>query len=465
MATNEFEGTLAHTNTFSKPSELRITDIKVCDLARPLNTTLIKILTNQGIEGYGQVREGGSRIYALMLKRHLIGENPCNVDKIFRRLKQFGYHSHQGGGVSGIEVALWDLAGKAYGIPVWRMLGGKFRDKIRIYCDTDVKGKPDGQIMGKVLKQRIEEKGYTFMKMDLSADELLFDLKDTVTAPTGVTEDYENYHTKMWQPAPTETGLSPEAKMDQYVEKRKAVAFYGIPGPFTGIHITEKGFDIMEDYVRQVRDIIGYQIPLAVDHFGHIGVGDCIRLAERLDKYNLAWYEDMVPWYMFDHLAEIQRHSRTALCTGEDIFLKETFREMLEKKAVRIIHPDIISSGGIYETKKIGDLAQDYGVPMAIHMNETPIAAMAAVQVAAATENFYAMEFHHNDYPWWSDLVKTKDNPIVQNGYINVPEEPGLGIEKLNDEVIREHLHPVVNGMWDSTNEWNEWYALDQLWL
>jgi L-alanine-DL-glutamate epimerase-like enolase superfamily enzyme len=463
----EHDEALANVNTHSRPSALRITDIKVCDLGRPFNTTLIKILTNQGIEGYGQVREGGSRLYATMLKRLILGENPCNVDMLFRRIKQFGYHSHQGGGVSGIEIALWDIAGKAYGAPVWQMLGGKFRDRIRVYCDTDVHGKPTGMEMGRVLKQRIEEKGYTFMKMDLSADELLIGEPGALTAPLGFIGEYENAQTQQWRMrAPGFLdGLTDEEKLEKYAERRRVTDIAAIPGPFTGIRLTERGLDIMEQYVSDVRGAVGYEVPLAVDHFGHIGVDDCIKLAARLDKFNLAWYEDMVPWYMTDHLAEISSHSRTPLCTGEDIYLKENFLPLLEKRAVKIIHPDVISTGGILETKKIGDIAQDYAVPMAIHMNETPIACMAAVQVAAATENFLALEFHHNDYPWWSNLVKTRDNPIVQNGYVNVPDEPGIGIERLNDDEIKEHLHPVVNGLWDGTDEWDDWYAMDRIWL
>ncbi|MDR2933150.1 MAG: mandelate racemase/muconate lactonizing enzyme family protein [Oscillospiraceae bacterium] len=467
MSNTNYEETLAHVNTNSKPSELRITDVKVCDMGRPFNTTLIKIMTNQGIEGYGQVRENGSRMYAVMLKRLILGENPCNVDKLFRRIKQFGWHSHQGGGVSGIELALWDIAGKAYGIPIWQMLGGKFRDKIRVYCDTDVNGKPDGKKMGKVLKDRIDKSGYTFMKMDLSADELLIDVPGAMCAPIGFTQEYHDAHENFYNVLRNGPGadMSAGEKLDFYVKRNDMSDAMAVPGPFTGLHLTEKGLDIMEEYVKEVRNIIGYEIPLAVDHFGHIGTGDCIKLAQRLDKYNLAWYEDMVPWHMADQLAEISRNSRTPLCTGEDIYLKENFIPLLEKKGVSIIHPDIISTGGIYETKKIGDMAQDYGVPMAIHMNETPIAAMAAIQVAATTENFMVMEFHHHDYPWWSDLVKTKNNPIVQNGHIAVPDEPGLGIEKINDEVLAEHLHPRVKGMWTDTDEWDDWYAMDRLWL
>ena len=135
-------------NTCSSPSDLKITDIRVANLnGAPKHCPLIKVYTNQGIVGYGEVRDASSATYALMLKSRIVGENPCNVDKIFRRIKQFGGHSRQGGGVSGLEIAMWDLAGKAWGVPLWQMLGGKFRDKVRMYCDTDVDGKHTGTDM------------------------------------------------------------------------------------------------------------------------------------------------------------------------------------------------------------------------------------------------------------------------------------------------------------------------------
>ena len=140
-------------NTCSSPSELKITDLRVANInGAPKHCPLIKIYTNQGIVGYGEVRDASSATYALMLKSRIVGENPCNVDKIFRRIKQFGGHSRQGGGVSGIEIALWDLAGKAWGVPLWQLLGGKFRNKVRMYCDTDVDGKHTGTDMGHALK-------------------------------------------------------------------------------------------------------------------------------------------------------------------------------------------------------------------------------------------------------------------------------------------------------------------------
>ena len=156
---------LNRVNTNSRPSELRITDMRVAEIVgAPFTSALLKIYTNQGIVGLGEVRDGASATYALMLKSRLLGENPCDIDRLFRRIKQFGGHGRQGGGVSAVEIAFWDLAGKAYGVPVYQMLGGRFRDKVRIYCDTDA-SKPSGAETGKRLKERMEL-GFTFLKMD-----------------------------------------------------------------------------------------------------------------------------------------------------------------------------------------------------------------------------------------------------------------------------------------------------------
>src|SRR5216683_702152 len=137
------EQIVAHVNTYSRPSELRITDMRFVDIVgAPMHCVLLKLYTNQGLVGFGEVRDGASKTYALVLKSRILGENPCNIDKVFRRIKQFGFHARQGGGVSGIEVALWDLAGKAYNVPIYQMLGGKFRDRIRCYADTDTSNDP-----------------------------------------------------------------------------------------------------------------------------------------------------------------------------------------------------------------------------------------------------------------------------------------------------------------------------------
>ncbi|RUY01559.1 mandelate racemase/muconate lactonizing enzyme family protein, partial [Mesorhizobium sp. M2A.F.Ca.ET.040.01.1.1] len=168
-------------NTNSRPSELRITDMRVAEIVgAPFTSALLKIYTNQGIVGLGEVRDGASATFALMLKSRLLGENPCDIDRLFRRIKQFGGHGRQGGGVSAVEIALWDLAGKAYGVPIYQMLGGKFRDQVRVYCDTDAE-KPSGTETGKRLRARME-RGFTFLKMDLGLMQIAH-IPGAVTAP------------------------------------------------------------------------------------------------------------------------------------------------------------------------------------------------------------------------------------------------------------------------------------------
>jgi len=441
-------------NASSRPSGLRITDIRFAAITgAPMDCILIKISTNQGIEGYGEVRDAASMTYAATLKSRLLGENPCDVDRLFRRIKQFGGPSRQAGGVSGLEVALWDLAGKAYGVPVYALLGGKFRDKVRIYCDTDVDGKPDGKAMGAALKARME-KGFTFLKMDLGINQIIHE-EGTLSAPLGVLDAYRRYSPDFHR--------HPKDAAERFATNR-VYDLYNIAHPFTGIHVTEKGLELLESYVADVRSVIGFEVPLAVDHFGHICVEDCIKLARRVEKYNLAWLEDMIPWQYTDQYVRLSRASTTPICTGEDIYLKEGFRPLLEAGAVSVIHPDVLSTGGILETKKIGDLAQEHGVAMALHMAESPIACLAAAHVAAATENFLALEYHSVDVPWWDDLVAGPAKPIVDRGWITPSDAPGLGIDSLVDDVIRAHAHPADPALWAPTDRWDGEWSHDRTW-
>lgn len=454
-----YESTLAHVNTYSQPSELRITDIRFADIhGIPTHCSLIKVYTNQGIVGFGEVRDNAEKLYALMLKSRLIGENPCNIDKLFRRIKQFGGHGRQGGGVSGLEIALWDIAGKAYNIPIYQMLGGKFRDKIRMYCDTDVEGKDTGTAMGKALKKRMEQ-GYTFLKMDLGIEQLAHE-PGTISGPQGFLDEMIEA-TASWRAR----FHTPMSKEQLRALRRRHYEITNIAHPFTGLHITEKGLDMLEQYVAEVRAEIGYEIPLAIDHFGHIGVEDCIKLGKRIEKFNLAWMEDMIPWQYTDQYVRLSRAVTTPVCTGEDIYLKENFKPLMESGGISVVHPDVLTAGGILETKKIGDMAQHYGIAMAIHMAESPIACLAAVHAAASTENFLALEFHSNEVPWWDDLIISKlPKPLLQNGFITVPDAPGLGIDELNDETIAAHLHPDIPGLWEPTDKWDDYWANDRLW-
>jgi L-alanine-DL-glutamate epimerase-like enolase superfamily enzyme len=423
-ADQSIEAYQQHVNTNSKPSELKITDLRVATIAKaPMIDPIIRIDSNQGIYGLGEVRDGANKVYALELKSRILGENPCNVDKIFRKIKQFGGNARQGGGVCGIEMALWDLAGKAYNVPVYQMLGGKFRDKIRCYADTTESDDP--KIYGERLKKR-KEQGFTWLKMDLGID-LLKDVPGTITRPEGAS----------------------------------IVGVDRVQHMFTGIELTPKGCEMMANFMATVREYVGYEIPLSCDHFGHIGVKSCIRLAHALEKYNPAWLEDMIPWQYTDLLKEIKQSIQVPLLTGEDIYLKEPFVNLAQHHAVDILHPDLATSGGILETKKIGDAIGEYGVAMAMHFAGSPVSCMANVHCAAATENFLVLENHSVDVPWWNDLVEGVEKPIVNHGFITVPDKPGLGIT-LNDEIMKQHL--LEPGYFEPTPEWNTIRSNDRLW-
>lgn len=431
------------------PSELRITDMRFTDIVGvPMDCTIIKIETNQGLVGYGEVRDFSNKYYALMVKRLLLGENPCNINRIFRKIRQFGGHARQGGGVSGIEVALWDLAGKAYGIPVYQMLGGKNRDKIRVYCDTDVDGKHTPEDMGNALLDRMKA-GYTMLKMDLGID-LLVDIDGAINAPLGYVDTMRQFS---------------QQELSFGITDKQFSEFMSVPHPFTFVSITEKGMDYLENYVKTVRDMIGYEIPLAIDHIGHVDIESCIKLGRRLEKYNIAWMEDCTPWFYTSQWQRLQQSIPVKVCTGEDIYLLENFMPLFENHGVSVIHPDVLTAGGIGETKKIIETAEQYGIAAVVHMAETPIGCLAAAHVCAASgDNLVAMEYHSHDIPWWNDIVTGTDGPIVKDGFITLSDKPGLGFDGLNEAVLAEHMNPKRRGLFEPTDEWNEEWSHDRIW-
>lgn len=417
---------------FGAPSDLRITDIRYAVTTVLGRTAMLRIDTNQGIYGLGEVRDGADERYALMLKSRILGLNPCNVEMIFKIIKQFGGPSRQAGGVCGVEMALWDLCGKAYNVPAWQLLGGRYRDKIRLYADTPEAGSPGEQ--EKLMKYRLNDQGYTWLKMDLGIGELKEIPGSTVNS-------------KFWQ--------NDGGNLNQW--QGNYMSYGNTRHPFTQIQITDKGLEGLEKLVSNVRGILGYDVPLSTDHFGHFDLNNGIRLGKRLEKYRLAWMEDIVPWDYTDQWKTLSDALETPMLTGEDIYLLSGFKPLIDSHAVDIIHPDLASSGGLLETKRIGDYAEEHGIAMAMHQAGTPISFMANVHCAAATQNFLALEHHSIDLPWWESLVKTTDGrKLITKGYANLPlTAPGLGIE-LNDDVVKEHLHAKDKTYFAPTKEWDD---------
>jgi L-alanine-DL-glutamate epimerase-like enolase superfamily enzyme len=399
-------------NRNSAPSQLRITDMRAIRIASNYDYPIIRIDTNQGVYGLGEVRDAGNEGTALILKAHLVGKNPLNIEPILDSIRNFSSQRRMGGGYSAVDIALHDIAGKVYGVPAWRLIGSQYRNRIRCYCDTPDTSSP--KVVGERMAAR-KKLGYTFFKIDL-----------------------------------------------------RPPMIRSIPGALNSRGVaTTKGLEAYGEFLAAIRDAIG-QAPLGADHFGPLDVNDSIRHARFFEKYELAWAEDLLQvgslgrgdsprnWQAY---REISESTTTPIITGESLFgLEEGFRPFIENRAVDIVHPDPLTSGAIRETKRIADYASMYGIPTAIHFAGSPVGCMASVHMISTIKEFISMENHAVDIPWWGDLVTGVPKPIVKDGYIEVPNTPGIGVE-LNEEVCREHLR--VPGYFEPTPHYDK-YIVDE---
>jgi len=406
--------------TGSSPSQLKITDLRAAVVCSNYDYPIIRIDTNQGVYGIGEVRDAGHKENALQFKSFLVGQNPCNVDMIYSAIKRFGNWGREGGGVSGIEIALWDLVGKVYGVPCYQFLGGKYRDKVRLYADTPTPADPTPEAYAQRVLGR-KALGLTFIKFDVGMRVLEGHVPDGVAG------------------SPTQHELS----MPGRVKAR---------GATLGAQLTDRGIARFAEIVAAVRQAVGWEMPLAVDHFGPVTTNDAIRLGRALEPYGLAWMEDLMPWWDLDAWEEVTRAINVPTLDGENIYLWDGFREMIERRAVDIIQPDLLTAGGMLETKKVADYAERYGLPTVLHFAGSPIAFMANVHCAAALSSFVALEHHGLDLPFWRELVTGLPEDYLQAGYVAVPEKPGLGVD-LNYEAIEANLR--FPGLFEPTDEWN----------
>jgi L-alanine-DL-glutamate epimerase-like enolase superfamily enzyme len=407
--------------TGSRPSDLKITDLRVAVVSSNYDYPIIRIDTNQGIYGIGEVRDAGHKENALQFKSMLLGQNPCNVDMIFRAIKHFGGSGREGGGVSGIEIALWDLVGKVYGVPCYQLLGGKYRDKVRIYADTPApeEATPAGYA------QRVGERralGLTFIKFDIRPQ--LFE--ETPGGIIGSTARFEHDLGRRWR----------------------------APGGGVSVALSDAGIARAVEVVAAIRAAVGWDVALCTDHFGHgyLAAKDVIRLGRALEPFGLAWIEDPMPWWDMAGHKQVTDALTIPTAAGEELYLWDGFRELIEQRAVDIVHPDLLTAGGMLETKKIADYAERYGLPTALHFAGSPIAFMANLHCAAAIPSLVALEHHGLDLPFWHDLVTGLPEGYLQDGYVAVPDQPGLGVD-LNLDGIEANLR--FPGLFEPTEEWN----------
>jgi L-alanine-DL-glutamate epimerase-like enolase superfamily enzyme len=398
----------AAVRSHGRPGELRITDMRVATVTGHCYYPILRIDTNQGVYGLGEVRDGGHPEAALRLKSLLLGQNPCNVDMLFNSIKPYGMWGREGGGVSGIEIALWDLVGKIYGVPCWQLLGGKYRDRVRLYGDTPAPHDATAEEYAKAVRARMEL-GLTFIKFDVRWD--LFEGTKGATVGSRTRHEY-----------PLPRGMR-------------------APASGQGAKLSERGIEAAVEVVAAVRKEVGNDVSLCIDHFGegYMTADEAIRLGRALEPYNLAWIEDPVVWHDIAGHKKVADALLTPVAAGEELYLWDGFREAIETRAFDVLHPDLLTSGGMMETKRIADHGHRYGLPTALHACCSPVGFMANVHCAAAIQSLVAVEHHGLDIPWWKDLVTGIADDYMSEGYVTVPDAPGLGID-LNLDAVREHL-------------------------
>ena len=406
-------------NTHSNPSKLQITDLRVARVAAPYDYILIRIDTNQGVYGIGEGHESSHIENVLQYKSLLLGQNPCNVDMIFNAIKPFGHWGTEGSGVSGIEMALWDLVGRVYGVPCYQFLGGKYRDRIRLYADTPSPQDPRPESYAERVAER-KALGLTLIKFDMRMGDLVkLDERSVIGQPA----------------------------VDEHPLGRRFAARGSV-----GTQLTKRGLKRMVEIVSAARQAAGPDIPLAIDHFGPLTVKDGIRMGRALEGYGLAWLEDIMPVFDVKGNRKVTRAINVPTLNGEQGYLLDGLRKMIKKQAVDIIQPDLVTVGGMMETKRVADYAERHGIPTVLHCAGSPVAFMANIHCAAAIRSFVAQEIHSLDIPFWKDLVTGLPEPLMEDGYVRVPEKPGLGLE-FNTEAIEEHLR--YPGLFAPTEEWN----------
>jgi len=360
----------------------------------------VRVETDEGLIGIGECVHGGVQAIALIheLRQHLIGRDPFAIDAIFEELRR--RHVFDGGfagalitALTGIEIALWDLKGKALGVPIYELLGGKFRDKIRVYADCQVEPGMNFDAIKQVV-DGVLERGFTALKIDL--DIHAYGHADSEVQ--GFTKDAFNYTAGQWE------------------------------------------HERMVELVEMVTTAAGKEIAVAADVHTRLDVPSAIRLVRDLEQFHLLWLEEPVPPENIDAMREVKRATSTPICAGENLYLRHGFRDLIIEQAVDIIMPDIPKCGGLSECRKIANLAEIYYIPFAPHNVASPIGTMASAHVCASIPNFLVLEFHwlHRDY--WTTIVTEKDD-IIKDGYIALSDRPGIGLE-LDEQVARAHQYP-----------------------
>ena len=389
---------------------MKITRVSTAVVAGNFPWVLVKVETDEGVTGLGEAYWGVG-VAELVHKAApvIIGQNPFDINRLYEMMiRCLSGEGSQGGAtvtaISGIEIALWDLMGKALGVPISTLFGGRFRDKVRVYADCHAGATPDPASYAERARQVVDA-GFTAIKFDL----------DTRNPYTADLSDFDHPR-KQW--------VEPFNRTIGAAERRWMV-----------------------EVVEAVRDAAGPDVLVAMDCHWKYAVNDVLQLAWALEDYDLLWLEDPVPPENIAAHKAVTSRTRTPICAGENLYRKQGYREMIETQAVDIIAPDIPKMGGLAEARRVADWADTYYMNVAPHNVASPIGTVASAHVCASIPNFLVIEFHAHDVPWWAAMVDGE--PPIRNGYIELGDAPGHGMT-LNEDVVRANLAPGSSFFGDS---------------
>ncbi len=381
--------------------KVKITAVKCMIVRGTWDWNLIKVETDSGISGLGEAYwgPGVKDIVLNLLQQHVIGEDPLNVDKLYHKMLMLTAGAGAQSGVtvtaaSGIEIALWDLAGRILQTPSCNLLGGRFRDRVRFYRTLQaVDNVEDMSAWRDQMQQaRAEKFGWTAFKVQ----------------GDGIPRKADP--------------LYREHGHDQYTRG-----------------LTLQDLRRIGKAINTVRDTLGPDIDFGVEAHWKYDVRDAIKMANVIEDSNPMWLEDPVPPGNVDAMARVTHSVNVPICTGENLYTRSEFRRLIDLQGCDFVHIDIPKSGGLLESKRIHDLAENSFIPTAAHNPASPVGTIASCHAAASMRDFRIHELAKY-IDWWQDLV-IHDGPIFKDGYLTIQDKPGLGIE-LNPDVARRHLAP-----------------------
>jgi len=399
--------------------KIKITDLKCAIIGQ---NPVVRVVTDQGISGFGEAESVKTYLKPMVMfyKQFLLGEDPTDVQRVMLKIRRMGAFKPWGAAVSAIEIALWDIAGQVAGQPVYKLLGGKMRDRVRAY-DGAVRFPMHGDTPADYAEntQKIKEskEGFTLIKQSVG-----FHIEEMIRAvPDG------------WYDSPGRTG----------------------PGhPDHGV-LTQRGMEHIVACCEAMAKVLGDEVDLALDCGPGWTLKDAITFAHAMEPYHIEWLEDMLTgdYSVYPNaqlFKELTQATSLKIHTGEEIYLRENFKDLIENQAINVIGPDPEDVGGIAELKWIAEYADLHGILVAPHGIYDGLFGLAALVHMAATlpQNYIAFEYPLGEQEWWYDIVEGLPDPIMKKGFIDVWDAPGLGV-RFNVEKAKKHLRAEDRDFFD----------------